>query len=158
MVAAGCDGDVVLRRAGSADALPAAEVWLRSYRTVGVQCAHSPAEVRDWFVRVLVPQRETWVAVAGGGAVVGVMVLHGDDLKQLYLDPPWRGRGLGDRFVALAKQQRPQGLSCWAFQVNGAACRFYRRHGFVAVQWTDGQTNDEREPDVRFVWKPGRCG
>lgn len=146
---------VVLRRAGSADALPAADVWLRSFTAAlpSVRRAHDDAEVRAWFSRVLVPQYETWVAVTED-SVVGLLVLNGAELKQLYLDPAWRGRGLGDRFMSLAKQQRPDGLVLWTFQVNTSAQRFYERHGFIAVERTDGLCNEEREPDVRYVWQP----
>jgi GNAT superfamily N-acetyltransferase len=94
------------------------------------------------------------VAEADGERIVGVMVLNGDLLSQLYLDPEWRGRGLGDRFVTLAKERSPGGLSLWAFQVNKPAHRFYERHGFTAVEFTDGSGNEEREPDVRYVWRP----
>ncbi|MEU1628213.1 GNAT family N-acetyltransferase [Streptomyces sp. NPDC020096] len=147
--------DVVLRRAGDADALPAADVWLRSFAAAlpSVRCAHDDAEVRAWFSRVVVPQYETWVAVTKSD-VVGLLALDGGELKQLYLDPTWRGRGLGDRFMSLAKQRRPDGLALWTFQVNKAAQRFYERHGFTAVKRTDGLRNEEREPDVRYVWQP----
>ncbi|MER5932488.1 GNAT family N-acetyltransferase [Streptomyces sp. NPDC002054] len=148
-------GDVLLRRAGDADALAAADVWLRSFAAAlpSVRCAHTSDEIRDWFSRVLVPQYETWVAVTED-TVVGVMVLKGGELKQLYLDPSWRGRGLGDRFIALAKRQQPDGLTLWTFQVNTSAHRFYERHGFTAVERTDGRRNDEREPDVLYSWQP----
>jgi len=36
--------------------------------------------------------------------------------------------------------------------VNGPAQRLYERHGFVAVERTDGAGNEECEPDVRYVW------
>ncbi|GAA3494278.1 GNAT family N-acetyltransferase [Streptomyces prasinosporus] len=148
---------VVVRRAESpGDASDAAEVWLRSFAAAlpTVVRAHSDDAVRDHFRQVLVPLRETWVAEAGGEGVVGVMVLEGEELAQLYLAPEWRGRGLGDRFVALAKEHSPGGLSLWTFQVNAPAHRFYERHGFTAVEWTDGSGNEEREPDVRYVWRP----
>ncbi|MET7759557.1 GNAT family N-acetyltransferase [Streptomyces sp. NPDC005389] len=147
--------DVLLRRARAADARAAADVWLRSYAAAlpTVRCAHDEPDVRDWFARVLVPQYETWVAITRN-SVVGLLVLKGEELKQLYLDPEWRGRGLGDRFMDLAKQQQPDGLSLWTFQVNGPARRFYQRHGFTETERTDGQRNDEHEPDVRYVWQP----
>jgi hypothetical protein len=39
-------------------------------------------------------------------------------------------------------------------QINVAAQRFYERHGFVCVQTTDGSRNDERAPDMRYVFEP----
>jgi hypothetical protein len=40
--------------------------------------------------------------------------------------------------------------------VNEAAHRSYERHGFEAAERTDDNANEEREPDVRYVWRPGR--
>ncbi|MGW0993746.1 GNAT family N-acetyltransferase [Streptomyces sp. NPDC002520] len=156
-MSAGDRTDVVLRRADGPDAAAVAEVWLRSYTAAlpSVVRARSDDEVREYIRDVVVPSRETWVAEAGGGAgVVGMMVLAGDLLSQLYLHPDWRGRGIGDRFVALAKERSPGGLNLWTFQVNKPAHRFYERHGFVAAEYTDGSANEEREPDVRYVWRP----
>ncbi|WP_225809169.1 GNAT family N-acetyltransferase [Streptomyces spinosus] len=147
---------VVLRRAVAADARAAADVYLRSFDAAlpTVVRPHTDDEVRDHIRDVVVPLRETWVAEAAGAGVVGLMVLDGESLSQLYLDPEWRGRGIGDRFVALAKERRPRGLSLWTFQVNEPAHRFYERHGFLATESTDGSGNEEREPDVRYVWRP----
>lgn len=88
------------------------------------------------------------------GSAVGLMVLDGGDLDQLYLDPAWQGHGIGGRLVDLAKQYRPAGLGLWTFQVNEPARRFYERHGFVAAECTDGHRNEEHEPDIRYVWRP----
>ncbi|RKR92119.1 acetyltransferase (GNAT) family protein [Micromonospora pisi] len=132
-----------------------ADVWLRSFTAAlpTVRRAHGDDEARSWFSQVVVAQYESWVAVTDG-SVIGLLVLDGEELEQLYLDPSWRGRGVGDRFMDLAKQQRPDGLGLWTFQVNGPAQRFYERHGFAAVEHTDGLRNEEREPDVRYTWRP----
>lgn len=82
-----------------------------------------------------------WVATVEG-SVVGMMVLGGEDLDQLYLAPAWQGQGIGGRLVHLAKQLRPAGLALWTFQVNVSARRFYERHGFVAAECTDGHRNE----------------
>jgi GNAT superfamily N-acetyltransferase len=148
---------VTLRRAAAPDAAAAADVWLRSFAAAlpTVVRPRSDDEVRTYFRDVVVPLRETWVAEAiSDRKSVGVMVLNRDLLSQLYLDPDWRGRGIGDRFVALAKERSPAGLGLWTFQVNRPAHRFYERHGFVAVEYTDGSGNEEREPDVRYEWRP----
>ncbi|SNS71558.1 Ribosomal protein S18 acetylase RimI [Geodermatophilus saharensis] len=147
---------VVLRPAVPPDAAAIAGVWSRSFSAAlpTVRRAHTDDEVRGWVRDVLVPRHDTWVAEAGG-AVVGLLALSDGWLDQLYLDPAWRGRGIGDRFVELAKRRQPAGLQLWTFQVNAPARRFYERHGFRAVEETDGSDNEEREPDVRHVWRPG---
>ncbi|MFE7169647.1 GNAT family N-acetyltransferase [Streptomyces sp. NPDC057616] len=148
---------VTLRRATAPDAPAAADVWLRSFAAAlpTVVRPRTDDDVRHYFREVVVPLRETWVADAGPGAgIVGVMVLRDGELSQLYLAPDWRGRGLGDRCVALAKERNPGGLGLWTFQVNKPAHRFYERHGFAAVRYTDGSGNEEREPDVRYEWRP----
>jgi GNAT superfamily N-acetyltransferase len=148
---------VVLRRARPADAVPVAEVWLRSFDAAlpTVRRAHPDPDVRRWIRDVLVPLGDTWVAEVDD-AVVGVLALSEGWIDQLYLHPEHRGRGIGDRFVALAQRRHPAGLQLWTFQVNGPARRFYERHGFVAAEFTDGSGNEEREPDVRYVWRPAR--
>ncbi|MFJ7155584.1 GNAT family N-acetyltransferase [Streptomyces sp. NPDC101118] len=142
--------------ATEADAPDVAEVWLRSYDAAlpAVRRAHSDDEVRGWFRYVVVPEGRTYLARDAQGAAAGMMVLGDGVLEQLYLDPAHRGRGLGDRFVALAKELCPAGLELWTFQVNAPAHRFYERHGFTEAGRTDGSENEEREPDVRYAWLP----
>jgi len=149
----------VLRRATVTDADAVADVWLRSYAVAlpTVRRAHSDDEVRGWIRNVVVPRYETWLAVAEVG-VVGMMALRNDWMDQLYLEPQWRGRSIGDRLVELAKRRRPAGLQLWTFQVNSPARRFYERHGFIAVEHTDGTGNEEREPDIRYRWQPPDTG
>ena len=93
---------------------------------------------------------DVWVADLDG-VVVGQLMLAPGWLHHLYIDPSWMGRGLGDRFMTLARERQPQGLQLWAFQSNEKARRFYERHGFTAVEHTDGRGNEEHWPDVRYV-------
>jgi hypothetical protein len=76
----------VLRPAVQADAAAVAETWLRSFTAAlpAVRRAHTDDEVRQWFRDVVVPHRETWVAVAGD-AVVGLMVQeHEPDVRYVW--------------------------------------------------------------------------
>jgi GNAT superfamily N-acetyltransferase len=145
---------VVLRPAQPADADAIATVWLRSFDAAlpTVRRAHSDDEVRWWVREVLLPGHDVWVTEAEG-VVVGLLALSEGWIEQLYLDPEWRGQGIGDRLVALARRRQPHGLQLWTFRVNASARRFWERHGFVAAEATDGARNEEREPDVRYVWQ-----
>ncbi len=148
-----------MRRATAADAAGIADLWLRSWALAlpTVTRAHDDDDVRAYTRDVLVPDHATWVMVlepSSPEAVVGFMVLGDGWIEQLYLEPEHVGRRLGDHFVELAKIECPRGLQLWTFAVNAAARRFYARHGFVEVEQTAGAGNEEREADVRLVWRP----
>jgi len=146
---------ITIRRATPADADAVADVWLSSFKaTYAFPAAHSDEEVRGWIRDELVHGQETFVAVAPGGVIVGLMSLDGDDLDQLYVHPDHFDRGIGSRFVDLAKERRPGGIGLYTFQVNERARRFYERRGFRVERLGDGEGNEEHQPDVRYVWSP----
>jgi GNAT superfamily N-acetyltransferase len=146
---------IVLRRGTGTDAPAAAELWLRARRAAaGVipPPVHGDDDVRAWFASHVVLDTELSVAVDPAGALVGILVLEGPWLDQLYVEPTMTGRGIGARLVMLAKRQRPHGLRLWTFASNVGAQRFYERHGFVEADRTDGRGNEEHAPDILYVW------
>jgi GNAT superfamily N-acetyltransferase len=148
-------GAIELRQASAADADAVGDVWLAAFRaTYDFAPAYPDPDVRRWLRDVIVPRPETWVAFEPDGAVVGFMSLNGDDLDQLYVHPSRHGLGIGSSFVELAKVRRPNGLRLYTFQVNERARRFYERRGFVVERLGSGESNEERQPDVRYVWRP----
>ena len=147
--------EITIRRAERSDAGGIGDVWLASWRaTFDFEPSHPDDDVRRWLATELVPHHETWVAVDGGGTVVALMALSDVMIEQLYVTPAWIGRGLGKRFVALAKERRPSGLDLYCFAVNTNARRFYERAGFEPIAYGDGSGNEERQPDVRYAWRP----
>jgi GNAT superfamily N-acetyltransferase len=150
-----------IRRGTGADAADAAEVYLRA-RHAAVPAvpplAHGNDDVRRWFRDVVIAERELWVAEDAEAGIVAVLVLDGDWLDQLYVEPGLTGRGSGAALVDVAKRECPSGLQLWAFQSNVRALRFYERHGFAEAERTDGADNEERAPDVRLVWVPVEDG
>lgn len=154
-------GPAVLRPARNNDAGDCASVFLRSRRFAlpDVPVVHDDGDVRRWMADEVIAHADVTVAEVDG-MVVGLMVLEADPdprsgwISQLYLDPSWIGRGLGERFVQRAKAAHPAGLQLWTFQTNAPAQRFYERLGFQAVERTDGAGNEERAPDMRYRWAP----
>ena len=145
---------VTFRRATEADARAAADLWLRARKAaVGVipPTVHADDDVRAWFASHVVRDTELWVAEDRVGALVGILVLEGRWLDQLYVEPTMTGRGIGASLVELAKRERPTGLRLWTFASNAGAQRFYERHGFVETRRTDGD-NEEGAPDILYVW------
>ena len=144
-----------LRAGVPSDAAALADLYLRA-RRVAVPAipalVHGEADVRGWMAEEVVARREVWVAErCEGGGLVGLQVLDGGWVDQLYVDPDRTGEGIGSALLAEAQRVRSH-LELWTFQSNTGAQRFYERHGFEAVEWTDGRGNEERSPDVRYVW------
>lgn len=86
-----------------------------------------------------------------GGEVAGFLARDGAVIHALYLAAGQRGRGIGKALLDSAKAGRGR-LELWTFQANADAQRFYAREGFVEVEATDGQGNDEKLPDIRMEW------
>lgn len=157
MNGSGAEGSpFALRRALPGDAASAADLHIAA-RQASVPAipplVHPADDVHRWFRDVVMPEQEVWLAEERGEPVA-VMVLSKDDLEQLYVHPDQQGRGVGSHLVRLAQSLRPDGLHLWTFESNLGAQRFYQRHGFIAVEHTDGSGNDERAPDVRYAWQP----
>ncbi len=152
-------GQPVLREARSSDASGCAAVHLRSraFALPDLPELHDASDIRRWMGDEVIGHADVHVADLGG-IIVGQLALtserDGGWVDHLYIDPAWIGRGLGDKFMAIAKQRQPDGLQLWTFQSNEPAQRFYERHGFIAVERTDGAGNEERAPDVRYRWTP----
>jgi GNAT superfamily N-acetyltransferase len=148
-------GSATCRRADSDDVQAVADLLVRSRRAaVGAIPAtvHSDAEAREWISTVVIPEREVWLMEDADSKPLAVLVLDGGWVDQLYVEPTCVGMGLGSRLIELAKSRRPTGLQLWTFVTNTGAQRFYRRHGFVMAETTDGSRNEEQAPDIRFVW------
>ena len=147
--------DPQIRPATDSDAGSIAELYLASFKaTYDFPLAHTDEQVRRWIAGVVIPSREVWVAASTEGLIVGMMVLDDHMLDQLYVAPGETGKGLGSRFLDLAKGRSPAGIDLYTFQVNAYARQFYERRGFVEVERGDGSTNEERQPDVRYAWRP----
>ncbi len=77
---------------------------------------------------------DCWV-IEVEGAIRGMVVLEGTDVGHLFLDPTWRGRGLGRRLLAHAEVMLARRgvatarLDC--ARDNAAGVAFYHREGWV---------------------------
>ena len=99
--------------------------------------------------------RDTDLSVAedDAGTLVGILVLDGSWVDQLYVEPTMTGQGIGAGLLELARRERPGGLRLWTFASNAEAQRFYERHGFVRRTRTDGRDDDERARTYLYVWR-----
>jgi len=142
---------VVLRKAEDGDAKAMAMIlqgWLED--TSWMPVLHTLADT-EAFCGHLTKTTDCMVA-EDMGQVAGFLARDKGWVTALYLAPDARERGMGAALLAEAKAGC-DALQLWCFQSNEGARRFYERHGFVAEELTDGAGNDEKLPDIRFVWR-----
>jgi putative acetyltransferase len=136
-----------------ADADAIAEVFISSLRLLTFLPKLHTAEEDRCFVRDVI-LRDCVVTVAERrAAVVAFLALHAEEVRFLYVHPDFIGSGAGSLLMEAAKQSGVGALELWCFQANLRARRFYERHGFAAIRFTDGQDNEEKTPDVRYRWQ-----
>ncbi len=141
-----------IRQAGPADAEAIAAVFSPSLRLLAfLPPLHTVAEDR-WFIENVI-LKECSVTVAElEGRIVSFLARDGREIRLLHTDPAHIGRGAGSMLVDAAKESGEEVLELWCFQANEGARRFYERHGFSAIRFTDGAQNEEKLPDVRYRW------
>ncbi len=149
--------DVILRRAGPADAAALAALGRRTfthtfghtYRPEDLAAFLAESYSVEWHVALLAdPARDTWVAAAGAGLVgfgvagpcklpVEALEPTAGEIQRLYLRDDWQGRGIGTRLLErlladlAARGHDPLYVGVWA--ENTGAQRLYGRYGFTRV-------------------------
>lgn len=117
--------------------------------------AHTDEAVRLWIKQQLVPTGNVTVALFEG-SVVGFVAISRQEphgwIDHLYLDPKAVGVGVGSLLLSRAMRLLGSPIRLYTFQQNDGARRFYRRHGFREIEFSDGALNEEKTPDVLLEW------
>ena len=142
-----------IRRATAEDAPAIGSLYLASRADAlpGLHNAHTDDEVRAWIAQVLSARAKVWIAERDG-TMLGFIALHDGWVEQLYLAPGCYRQGIGTALLAIAKHHSPNELRLFCFQRNSRARAFYEANGFTAVRFSDGSDDEEREPDVEYLW------
>jgi GNAT superfamily N-acetyltransferase len=147
----------MIRSAVLEDSEAIAKVLLESRRAFlpFAPSAHSDTEVRQWVRSNLIPDMRVVVWEAAD-TVVAVLAMSASGaeswIEQLYVLPDWNSRGIGTKLLQHAHKALVHPIRLYTFQENAGARRFYERNGYVATEFTDGQGNEEKCPDVLYVY------
>lgn len=142
-----------ISKASIDEAAEIALVFRQSFRAALPYVAelHTPEEDLQFFSENVLVNNEVFVAKDAEKRILGFIAFDDQWVHHLYLLPGVLRKGIGERLLNIAKEKRSK-LQLWAFQKNLRARQFYEKHGFVAVKFTDGADNEEKEPDVLMEW------
>jgi ribosomal protein S18 acetylase RimI-like enzyme len=144
---------VTVRQALSQDLVACAAIlndWIDE--TEWMPRLHSREDVTKHYTGEVATKRQTFVAV-DGSRVCGFLTMAADGfLTALYVERRSRKLGIGHLLVERAKRENPEEITLYIFQANILAQAFYQRQGFVEVNRTTGD-NDENLPDILMEWR-----
>jgi chorismate mutase/ribosomal protein S18 acetylase RimI-like enzyme len=109
------------------------------------------AQVRAWIDGVLDDDKSLWVAERDG-ELLGFVVVRRAWLFLLFVHPGRPARGVGAALMELVKALQPHGFGLRVHVANERARSFYRRHGFIELETTDGSSYPDQSPDVKMAW------
>jgi ribosomal protein S18 acetylase RimI-like enzyme len=114
---------------------------------------HTPEEDLNFYSTGVFTSAEIWLAELSG-AVLGFIAFRPGWVDHLYIQPGAQRRGVGSRLLAQARKSSDT-QRLWTFQCNPAARAFYEKHGFRMERQTDGKGNEEKQPDILYLWERG---
>ena len=140
------------RPARAADGAGIATCYLLSTAKLGgLRRCHGPQDMWRHFQNTAW-KNDTWV-IEHTGQLAAFMVLTPGWLEHLYVHPRYQGQGHGTSLLQTAKARLDKGFQLWTFQLNRNAQLFYEHHGLNVKARTDGRRNEEKLPDLLYVWK-----
>lgn len=143
--------ETLIRDATLEDAAALARIHLTARATAMPWLAkvHSDEETEVWMATAVIPRQRVRVATVGG-VPVGFAAFTADWLEHLYIHPEHQKAGIGSLLFDHVCAAAPGPFRFWVFQRNSTARRFYERRGSHLVKLTDGEQNEEREPDALY--------
>ncbi|EKL2955666.1 acetyltransferase [Salmonella enterica] len=104
-------------------------IWRRSVDATHDFLSDAYRAELEELVSDFLPEAPLWVAVTEQGEPVGFMLLTGEHMDALFIDPDVRGQGIGKRLVEHALTLA-QGLTTNVNEQNTQAVGFYKKLGF----------------------------
>lgn len=120
---------IKVRRSRHDEADILADIWCRSVDATHDFLALSYRAKLEELVRAFLPEAPLWVAVTEKDLPVAFMLLTAQHMDALFVDPDFRGKGVGRLLVEHALTLAPE-LTTNVNEQNHQASGFYKKMGF----------------------------
>jgi RimJ/RimL family protein N-acetyltransferase len=125
-------------------------MWRQSKeRAIAQKEIHSFEEHVAFLNNILSKNNKIYIGIHNA-KVVGMIAFNENEVNQLYIHIDYQGKGLGKRFLELAKTNSKGRLTLFTFEVNHKAQRFYEKNGFKIIG--SGYENEENLDDIKYEW------
>ena len=133
-------------------ALDTVKMWRQSKeKAIGQRERHSFEDHVYFLNHILNKYNRIYIARdTTNNKVVGILAFNENEINQLYIHNDYQGKGIGRRFLDIAKMKSSGRLILYTFEVNRKAQRFYEKNGFKIVG--RGNDNEEELDDIKYEW------
>lgn len=143
-----------VRRGTPVDAPRALEIWRDAVdATHGFLTPEDRAEI-DVMVAAWLPTVELWV-IDDGQRPVGFLVMDGEMIDALFVDPAWHGRGYGTALLDHALELSPQATVDASEQASNAL-PFYEARGFIRTGRSETDPQGRPYPLIHLIYAGAR--
>lgn len=123
---------MIVRRGTAADRPRALQIWRDAVdATHGFLTPEDRAEI-DGMVQQFFAEAELWLVDGEDGRAAGFLIMDGDMIDALFVDPAVHGRGYGSALLNHALTLAPEALVDASEQATNAL-PFYEARGFVRI-------------------------
>ncbi|WP_432664323.1 GNAT family N-acetyltransferase [Wukongibacter baidiensis] len=128
------------------------KMWRESKeRAIGQKEMHSFEDHVYFLNHILNKDNKIYIAIdVYNNKVAGILAFNENEINQLYINNDYQGKGLGKRFLEIAKNNSKGRLTLYTFEVNEKAQRFYENNGFKIIG--RGNDNEENLNDIKYEW------
>lgn len=119
-----------IRPARTADGARLLDIWRKAVDATHDFLTPSDRVAIEAEVAAFLPQAPAWLATDPDDRAIGFMLIDGTHMEALFIDPAWRGQGIGRRLVDHALSLHPT-LTTDVNEQNAQAIGFYEAMRFA---------------------------
>lgn len=146
------DTDIKIIEYNPTYAIDTVKMWRESKeKAIGQRERHSFEEHVYFLNYILNKDNRIYIAIdIANNKVVGILALNEHEINQLYIHNDYQSKGIGRRFLDIAKMKSDGRLTLYTFEVNQKAQQFYEKNGFKIIG--RGNDNEEELDDIKYEW------
>ena len=143
---------ITIRRSRREEGKKLIAIWRRSVDATHDFLSKAYRAELDDLVSAFLPEAPLWVAVTEKDEPVAFMLLTGEHMDALFVDPAVRGRGVGRLLIEHALTSAPE-LTTNVNEQNEQAIGFYKRLGFKVTGRSETDDLGKPYPLLNLVYE-----
>lgn len=142
-----------IRPARTADGARLLDIWRKAVDATHDFLTPSDRDAIEAEVAAFLPQAPAWLATDPDDRAIGFMLIDGTHMEALFIDPAWRGQGIGRRLVDHALSLHPT-LTTDVNEQNAQAIGFYEAMRFARTGRSPKDSQGRPYPLIHLRYAP----